>query len=176
MRFKLGDWVKHPHFGHGQIIEDCDSSVVIRFVTQGERKITKEFLIMSRNPPHPGLTFPYAKSIEQLRSKDRAKTQKCFTCEEAFPFIQEVIERLCQQFGEAKHDAIVNNLMRHREASGIIELAVVRCPQFSKRGITSNMVQWMSQHYTEGHEDAAVFADRFQRHKDSRGRWAYSLR
>ncbi len=51
---------------------------------------------------------------------------------------------------------------------------LVRCPHWSKREITSNMVQWMSKHYTEGHTDADVFAARFQRHKDSRGRWVYA--
>jgi len=100
----------------------------------------------------------------------------CFKCKDAFPFIQEVIERLCQQCGEADHDAIVDELMKHPEASEIIQLAVMRCPHFGKRGITSNMVQWMSQHYTEGRADAGVFEERFQRHKDSRGHWAYSLR
>ena len=176
MQFRLGDWVKHPQFGDGQIVEDYDSSFVIRFIAQGERQITKAFQITRGNAPHPGFTFPGAKSIKRPRPKDIANEQRCFTCEEAFPFIQEVIERLCQQFGEAEHDAIVDNLMSHPEASGVVELAVVRCPHFSKRAITSNMVQWMSQHYTAGHEDADVFAERFQRHKDSRGRWIYSLR
>jgi hypothetical protein len=83
------------------------------------------------------------------------------------------MERLCQQFGKAEHAAIVDELMRHPEASGIVELAVVRCPHLSKQRITSLMVQWMSQHYTEGFEDADVFAERFQRRKDSRGNWAY---
>jgi hypothetical protein len=176
MPFKLGNWVKHPHFGHGQIVQDCDSSLVIRFIAQGEKKITKEFQITSGTPPHPGFTYPKARYIKRPRSKDMAKEPKCFTCEKVFPFIQEVMERLCKQFGKAEHDAIVDESMRHPEPSGIVELAVARCPHLSKRGITSNMVQWMSQHYTQGHEDADVFAERFQRHKDSRGRWAYSLR
>jgi hypothetical protein len=158
MKFRLGDWVNHSHFGNGQIIENFNSSFVIRFIAEGKKKITKEFPLTPGNPPSSGTRG------------------NCFTCKDVFPFIQEVIERLCQQFGEAEHDAIVDKLMRHPEASGIIDSAVVRCSHFSKREIASNMVQWMSQHYTEGHADADVFAESFQRHKDSRGRWVYSLR
>lgn len=176
MSFRLGDWVKHSHFGEGQIIDDSGSSFVIRFVNLGEKIITKEFQIRSGDPPYPGFSFLQARSIKRPKSKGMAKEQKCFTCEEAFPFIKEVMEQLCQQVGKAEHDAIVDELMRHSEASGIIELAVVRCPHLSKRGITSNMVQWMSQHYTQGYQDADVFWKHFERHKDSRGHWAYTLR
>src|ERR1700733_900513 len=94
MPFKLGDWIKHPRLAHGQIIEDCDSSYVARFVTQGGRNITKELRITRGNPPHPQFTFPEAKSIKRSRPKGMAKEQMCFTCAEAIPFIQEVMKRL----------------------------------------------------------------------------------
>jgi len=105
-----------------------------------------------------------------------AKEPKCYACKDAFPHVREVIEKLCQRTGEAKHDAIVSELMKHPEASGLIELAVGRCPKISKLRIASNMVQFLSQHYTRNLVDARDFQDRFDRRKDERGDWAYSLR
>jgi hypothetical protein len=51
MRFKLGDWVNHPFFGHGQITDERESFFVVRFVTQGKRKITMGFQMIPGNPP-----------------------------------------------------------------------------------------------------------------------------
>jgi hypothetical protein len=101
---------------------------------------------------------------------------QCYECKDAFPYIQEVIESLCQRSGEAEHDAIVDELMKHPEASGIIGRATERCPKLTRLRIASNMVQFMSQHYTMDREDAVDFQERFRRRKDSAGDWAYSLR
>jgi len=100
---------------------------------------------------------------------------ECYECKDAFPYIDEVIRQLCQRSGEAEHDAIVDELMKHPEASGIIERAIDRCPKRTRLRIAGNMVAWLSQHYTMDREDALDFQDRFKRRKH-KGRWAYSLR
>ncbi len=100
---------------------------------------------------------------------------KCYECDDAFPFVKEVIERLCQR-GEAEHGAIVTALMEHAAASGLINIAHHKCPHLSKLRIASNMVQFLSQHYTRNLDDAFAFQERFNRREDDRGDWAYSLR
>lgn len=55
----LRRWVKHPRFGHGQIIGDGGSYWVIQFVTDGEKKITKTFQLTKGRPPHPWESNPY---------------------------------------------------------------------------------------------------------------------
>jgi hypothetical protein len=98
---------------------------------------------------------------------------ECFEFRDAFPLIQEAIEELCQQNGEAKHDAIVQELMKHPVGSLVVETAVARCPQRTKKSIASNMVQWLSQQYTSG--TLSDFEARFRRQKIDR-RWAYLRR
>lgn len=104
------------------------------------------------------------------------KEPRCYACKDAFPHIQEIIEQLCQRAGEAEHGAIVDELMKHPQASGIIEIAVGRCPEYNRQWIASNMVQWFSQHYTMERRGLRDFEARFQRRKDSHDNWAYSLR
>ena len=95
----------------------------------------------------------------------------CYECKDAFPYVEKIIQQLCQQTGEAEHDAIVSELMKHPEASGLIEIAVGRCPHLSKLRIASNMVQFLSQHYTLDRADATDFYERFQR-RQLKGSWA----
>jgi hypothetical protein len=99
---------------------------------------------------------------------------KCYEIAFVFQFIEEIIETLCQQSGEAEHDAIVSELLKHPEASVIIEIAVAKCPERDPEWIAANMVAWMSQHYTTDRTDMLVFQQRFQR-REHRGSWAYSL-
>jgi hypothetical protein len=101
---------------------------------------------------------------------------KCYECEDAFPFVKEVIEKLCQQRREAEHGAIVSALMEHPSASTLISVAHGKCPHLSKLRIASNMVQFLSQHYTRNLDDTRAFQERFDRREDDHGDWAYSLR
>jgi hypothetical protein len=95
---------------------------------------------------------------------------KCFEFRDAFPPIQQAIEDLCQRNGDAKHDAIVQELMDHPVGALIVEAAVARRPQRTKEWIASNMVQWLSKQYTTG--TLSDFEARFKRQKIDR-RWAY---
>lgn len=96
-----------------------------------------------------------------------------FEFREAFPPIRDVIEELCERNGEATHDAIVRELIKHKTRSMVVENAIVRCPGRSKESIAGKMVQWLSQQYTVGrlHE----FEARFKRRKINQS-WAYSRR
>lgn len=98
-----------------------------------------------------------------------AREPKCYRCKDAFPYLMTVMEQLCQRNGEAAHDAIVEGLMKHPDASAFIEQAVGRCSHLSKLHVVSNMVQFMSQHYTMDIKDADVFRKRFDRRQDGKG-------
>jgi hypothetical protein len=98
---------------------------------------------------------------------------ECFEFLDAFPPIQEAVEELCQRNGEAKHNEIVQELMKHPVGVLVGEAAVARCPQRTKKSIASNMVQWLSQQYTTG--TLSEFEARFKRQKIDR-RWAYLRR
>jgi hypothetical protein len=104
-----------------------------------------------------------------------AKEPKCYACKDAFPHVREVIEQLCQRSGEAEHGAIVDELMKHLEASGLIQRAVERCPERTREWVAANMVAWLSQHYTMERRGLRDFEARFQR-RMLNGSWAYSLR
>ena len=98
---------------------------------------------------------------------------ECFEFRDAFPPSQDVIEALCQRNGEATHDAIVRELIRHKTGSLVVEDAVARCPQRNKEGMASNMVQWLSQQYEK--EPLRDFRDRFERRQINK-KWAYARR
>jgi hypothetical protein len=63
---------------------------------------------------------------------------ECFEFLDAFPPIQEAVEELCQRNGEAKHNEIVQELMKHPVGVLVVEAAVARCPQRTKKSIASN--------------------------------------
>ncbi len=105
-----------------------------------------------------------------------AKEPKCYKCEDAFPFVKEVIQQICQHTREAEHGAIVSALMEHPAAADLISHARHRCPHLSKLRIASNMIQFMSQHYTLDFADAREFQERFDRRQDEHGDWKYLLR
>ena len=88
---------------------------------------------------------------------------KCFELPDVFPVIEDVIRDLCQRDGEAPHEAIVNDLMKHKRGSILVKAAVVRCPDQPYELVASNMVQWFSQQYTVG--ELKPFAARFKRRK-----------
>jgi hypothetical protein len=98
---------------------------------------------------------------------------ECFEFRDAFPPIQDVIEELCRRSGEAKHRAIVKELLKHPGGSLVIEDAVARCECRTKESMASNMVQWLSKQYTSG--KLSDFETRFKRQKVDRC-WAYSPR
>ena len=98
---------------------------------------------------------------------------ECFEFRDAFPPIQDVIEELCQRNGEATHDAIVSELIKHKTGSLVVDDAVTRCPQRDKESMASNMVQWLSQQYKK--ERLRGFRDRFERRQIDK-KWAYTRR
>jgi hypothetical protein len=98
---------------------------------------------------------------------------KCFEFRDAFPPIQDVIEELCQRTGEADHDAIVTELIKHKLGSLVVEEAVARCPEHTKENIAGNMVDWLSKEYKMGR--LSDFEARFKRRKLNKT-WAYSRR
>ena len=98
---------------------------------------------------------------------------QCFELKDVFPLVEEVIQQLCRLVGEAEHDAIVAELMKHEQASVLLGLAVRRCPKQNREWIAGNMVAWLSRYYTEGR--IGDFAARFKR-REHKGSWAYSER
>jgi hypothetical protein len=98
---------------------------------------------------------------------------KCFELRDAFPPIQDVIEELCQRNGEAGHAAIVNELIKHKAGSLVVNAAVARCSEHTKKSVAGNMGEWFSQKYTSG--QLSDFEGRFKRREINRS-WAYSRR
>ncbi len=87
----------------------------------------------------------------------------CFEQKDIFPSIQQAIERLCNQKGEAFHEEIIDELLSEPEASVVIERAVLRCPEHSRRGMAGIMVAWLSQRYGSRPSDLGDFSRRFER-------------
>jgi hypothetical protein len=73
---------------------------------------------------------------------------RCFEQKHIFPAIQEAIERLCNQRGEAKHEAIIDELLEDSEASAVVDQAILRCPEFKRRAMVGLMIAWFSQRYS----------------------------
>jgi|ERR1039457_4669722 hypothetical protein len=74
MSFNIGDWVEHALFGNGKIIEDRGTYFTIRFVTAGEKKLTKTFVQKEGAPPHPGFSFPETRRTGQSKSAAGMRT------------------------------------------------------------------------------------------------------
>jgi len=87
----------------------------------------------------------------------------CFDQKDIFPSIQQAIERLCKRKGEAFHEEIIDELLTDPEASAVIDRAVLRCPEHSRRGMTGIMVAWLSQRYSSRPGDLGDFSRRFER-------------
>jgi hypothetical protein len=98
---------------------------------------------------------------------------KCFEFRDAFPPIEDAIEELCQRDGEAKHDAVVEELIKHKQGSLVVEDAVTRCLEHGKKLMASIMVQWFSQQYPR--HRLKGFEARFKRRQIDES-WAYSRR
>ncbi|MGI0134920.1 MAG: hypothetical protein ACREBW_08200, partial [Candidatus Micrarchaeaceae archaeon] len=71
----------------------------------------------------------------------------CSEQKDIFPSIQRAIERLCNRKGEAFHEEIIDELLSEPEGSVVIDRAVLRCPEHSRRGMAGIMVAWLSQRY-----------------------------
>ena len=99
---------------------------------------------------------------------------KCFMQKDIFPFIEEVIEDLCIQSGKASHAAIVLELLKHTQASAIVERAIKRCPKFDPEWMAGNMVDWLSAYYGT-RKDLIDFHLRFRREKEN-DCWTYIRR
>jgi hypothetical protein len=57
MTFKPGDWIEHLTYGTGLITGDTETLFVVRFISKGEKKMSKDCAITRANPPHPQFTF-----------------------------------------------------------------------------------------------------------------------
>jgi hypothetical protein len=57
MELQVNSWVEHPAFGVGQIHHDHETCWVIRFVSQGEKKIQKAFALKVCQPPSANFVF-----------------------------------------------------------------------------------------------------------------------
>jgi hypothetical protein len=62
MTFRVGDWVKHPTYGNGQILTEDDRYFSVRFVSHPETKILRAFPMEVGAPPHPGFEFKHKDS------------------------------------------------------------------------------------------------------------------
>jgi hypothetical protein len=98
---------------------------------------------------------------------------KCFKQKDIDPSIKETIERLCHLDGEARHQAIVDELLKDPDASGIVDRAVQRCPDWNQRMMAGNMIDWLSARYEFRPEDLGEFSYRFARRKNEDGTWTY---
>jgi len=56
--FEVGDWVRHPEFGDGLILESKgggeSASVLVSFPDNSRRRLMVKFARLSRLEPHPG--------------------------------------------------------------------------------------------------------------------------
>src|SRR5690349_7986438 len=59
MIYKAGEWVRHDMYGVGQVTEESDRFAVVRFISQGFKKILVDRLERS-DPPSPDFRFPQA--------------------------------------------------------------------------------------------------------------------
>lgn len=98
----------------------------------------------------------------------------CFEHKDIFPSIQEIIERLCKQTGEANHEAIVVELLNDPEASAVINRAVQQRPKRNRLWFAGNMVAWLSKGYSSDGNDLSDFYRRFKREK-RKGSWPFRL-
>jgi hypothetical protein len=94
----------------------------------------------------------------------------CFELADVFPVIEEVIGDLCRRDGQATHQAIANELMKHKHGALLVEAGLTRRPDRTSKWIASNMAQWFSKKYTDG--ELGSFEARFMRRKINRA-WAY---
>jgi hypothetical protein len=67
--FKPGDWIEHPTYGSGLIIEERPTLFVVRFISVGEKNLSKNFAVTQSNPPYPEFTFSESKPIRARAAK-----------------------------------------------------------------------------------------------------------
>src|SRR6266436_3326732 len=58
MDWKPKDWIEHPSFGIGRVVEDRVDRLDIRFLNSGKRTILKTTDLKSAVPPSPDFKFP----------------------------------------------------------------------------------------------------------------------
>ncbi len=91
MDLKVADWIEHATYGHGQIVGDCESSWLIRFVDHDEKRILKGFVKSEGHPPYPGFAFPNV----ALRPKAGAKPRNVST---STPDFDHLLERFLSKY------------------------------------------------------------------------------
>jgi hypothetical protein len=76
MSFKVGDWIKHPKFGAGMITVHDEPYFVIRFVTEGEKRLQADFIKEAASPPTPDFRFPEATRVSKRVGAGLSKSKK----------------------------------------------------------------------------------------------------
>jgi hypothetical protein len=100
---------------------------------------------------------------------------RCFEHKEVFPVIIEIIEKLCDETGEARHPRIVEALLMDQQ--GVVARAASRCPEYTPKEHAKNMVDWVSMRYTTNPyaKTLGSFYKRFDR-RDNEGSATYFFR
>ena len=76
MSFKAGDWIKHPKFGAGLITGQEEPYFVVRFVTEGEKRLQAAFVNEAGSPPTPDFRFPEAARVSKRIGTSPSKSKK----------------------------------------------------------------------------------------------------
>lgn len=76
MSFKLGDWIKHPKFGNGLITAHDEPYFVVRFVTDGEKRLHVSFITEAGAPPSPDFRFPETSRISTRAGSTQPRAKK----------------------------------------------------------------------------------------------------
>jgi hypothetical protein len=76
MSFKAGDWIKHPKFGDGLIKAYEDPYFLVRFVTDGEKRLQAAFVKDAGAAPTPDFRFPDAARASKRSSGASSKSKK----------------------------------------------------------------------------------------------------
>jgi hypothetical protein len=76
MSFKAGDWIKHPKFGNGLVTAHEEPYFVVRFVTDGEKRLQAAFVKEAGSPPTPDFRFPEAARASKRAAPGSSKSKK----------------------------------------------------------------------------------------------------
>lgn len=76
MSFKAGDWIKHPKFGNGLVVAHEEPYFVVRFVTDGEKRLQSAFVKEAGSPPTPDFRFPEAARASKRAAPGSSNSKK----------------------------------------------------------------------------------------------------
>src|SRR5271167_22398 len=82
------DWIEHPLFGVGYVLEDRVDRLDIYFLTAGQRTILKTAELKPAAPPRPDFEFPghrRTSSASQLNAKGSPRRSRAAHAAARFP-------------------------------------------------------------------------------------------